>query len=711
MEKKLRYAWNPRVTSDLSKDEGGKQTYGWSFTETDWNEKELAEMIRTRSYIPSKLKDGHKILTKVLGVYNVVLDFDKNEPNLLNFLEEARRWKFSWVAHTTVNHQKEKINPDTKLAEPGTAVDKFRVIIPLSTPISNAEYELSVEFWLKKFPKLDTSSFQGNRYFLVNPKAEVFLHDFKDADGNTVFFDPYDSKMISVKQQKKKNKKSLGDFEKGDGLLKYDGTNITYADIIEKTRVICPYCKPADRQDPSKQNAFVDFNDAGQMYLYCSSEDKTYWINPKEIDPSRSKLFFNEDVGFVARLLEDGNNFKVFKNNDDWLSYCNANNINYESKTFLPRRSIIFDPSKPSGLQEEYFNLFEQSIFLQNSRPSSNKLNDEQTTSQLKQNTPVIYELLLNVFGDEKYILSFINWNSAIINEREKVDTCWLITSHEQGVGKGLMFDRILKPIYGDKQSLMVNAARMAKNFNSQDLNCWLKCYDEVFKAGDTVENLARREWLKFIITSKEQTIELKGYDAFQVKNHMNLILFSNSDHPLFLENQDRRFNVIHNEDAKKVEALSFYDGIDNMRKKISAELQNFTYIILSYNYNKELANKAIVSVAKQNLQSLSSDPYADFAKALRNKDADYFLLAEIFPLTSEEKLFMKSKTKSAEEVEAEAAIIEGYIPAKFMSRIAKYHFQKTHYKKILERLKMNGITSQTHRLTIGNTISAYKNK
>jgi hypothetical protein len=191
----------------------------------------------------------------------------------------------------------------------------------------------------------------------------------------------------------------------------------------------------------------------------------------------------------------------------------------------------------------------------------------------------------------------------------------------------------------------------------------------------------------------------------------MNLILFSNSDHPLFLENQDRRFNVIHNENARKVEALSFYDGIDNMRKKISAELQNFTYIILSYNYDKELANKAIVSVAKQSLQSLSSDPYTEFAEALRNKDVDYFLLAEIFPLTSEERLYMKSKTKSAEEVEAEDAIKEGYIPARFMSRIAKFHFQKTHYKKILERLKMNGVINKTHRVNDWTTISAYEIK
>jgi hypothetical protein len=711
MEKILRYSWNPKVTSDLSKEEGGKKPYGWLFTETNWNEKELTEMIRTRSYIPSELKDGHKILTKVVAVHSVVLDFDKNEPTLLQFLEEAKRWRFSWIAHTTKNHQIEKIDPETQQNIKGSAVDKFRVIIPLTTTISNSEYELSVEFWLKKFPKLDTSSFQGNRYFLVNPKAEVYFHDFKDGEGNTVFFDPYESKMISPKQQKKKNKKSLGDFEKGDVLLKYDETKIIYADITEKTIVICPYCNPADRQDPSKHNAFVDFNDAGQMYLYCSSEDKTYWINPKEIDPSRSKLFFNEDVGFVARLTEDKNGFKVFKNNDDWLSFCNANNINYESKTFLPRRSIIFDPSKPSGLQEEYFNLFEQSIFLQNSRRSSNKLSDEQTISLLKQRTQVIYEILLNVFGDEKYVLSFINWNAAIINEREKVDTCWLITSHEQGIGKGLMFDRILKPIYGDRQAVMVNSARMAKNFNSQDLNCWLKCYDEVFKAGDTVENLARREWLKFIITSKEQTIELKGYDAFQVKNHMNLILFSNSDHPLFLENQDRRFCVIHNEDAKKVEALSFYDGLDNMRKKISAELQHFTDIILSYNYNKELANKAIVSVAKQNLQSLSSDPYAEFAKALNDRDVDYFLLAEIFPLTSEERAYKKSMTKSAEEDEAETAIKEGYIPARYMSRISKFHFQKTHYKKILERLKMNGVINKTHRVNDWTTISAYKIK
>ena len=261
------------------------------------------------------------------------------------------------------------------------------------------------------------------------------------------------------------------------------------------------------------------------------------------------------------------------------------------------------------------------------------------------------------------------------------------------------MFDRILKPIFGDKQSIMVNSARMARNFNSQDQNCWLKCYDEVFKAGDTVENLSRREWLKFIITAKEQTIELKGYDAFQVKNHMNLILFSNSDHPLFLENQDRRFNVIHNDKAKKTEELSFYKGIDHMRECIFSELQNFTDIVLSYNYDKEQANKAIDSFAKQNLKNMSGDGYTEFAEALKNKDITYFLLNEIFPPTEHERIFESNNEKSSIEVEVEFAISRGYIPARRMNRLAKFHFNKTPYKNILHRLKLNGVVSKTIRV------------
>ena len=38
--KKLKYSYNPQLTSNLSKADGGKITEGWILAETNWNEKE-----------------------------------------------------------------------------------------------------------------------------------------------------------------------------------------------------------------------------------------------------------------------------------------------------------------------------------------------------------------------------------------------------------------------------------------------------------------------------------------------------------------------------------------------------------------------------------------------------------------------------------------------------------------------------------------------
>ena len=103
-------------------------------------------------------------------------------------------------------------------------------------------------------------------------------------------------------------------------------------------------------------------------------------------------------------------------------------------------------------------------------------------------------------------------------------------------------------PLFGEKQSQMMNGSRIAKNFNKIDMNCFLRGYNEVFSAGNARENLHRKESLKDLITAQYQSIEIKGVDTFQSHNFMNFILFSNSEHPIFLDDEDRRFNVIRND-------------------------------------------------------------------------------------------------------------------------------------------------------------------
>ena len=717
--KKFYYSYNPQITPGMSKDEGGQKTKGWILHNVNWNEKELTQIIRTKSYITSELKDGYKTKSNVKKVFNIILDFDKGSPTFNEFVDIANRYKFAWVAHTTVSHRKPKRDKETGEEIPGTEVDKFRVIIPLKESITESAYNSCLQFWEKKYPSIDTTSFQGNRYFMVNPVAEVVFHNtYIDKDGNTqetIFLDPYKVNMINDSFKKKpvgrpklQNNEELtndGAFSIDDSVTTKEGNKISIRDITEKTQIICPFCDPANRQNPDKHNAFLNFNSAGQVYLYCSSENKTYWSHSHELVSNKSSLFFNENLGYACRIIEDEedrkqsrNGYVVFKNNEDWKNYCHHNNVNPACKTYLPRLNIIFDPKKPSGLQEKYFNMFEESEYLRNHDNTASLLSENEVLELMKSKTPVIYEIMLNVLGKDEYLIRFLNWNAVILKERSKVDTAWLITSKTQGIGKGLIFDRILQPIYGKHQSTLVQGDRIANNFNSQDQTEWLRVYDEVYTAGNPKENLARKEWLKYIITAREQTIELKGIDAFQVENHMNLILYSNNECPIFLDSQDRRFNVIRNENTKKTSELSFYKSDKEMVEKIDNELSVFADLLLRYEYSTELANRAINTEAKEQMQERARDECEEFVNALKNRDVEYFLLDEIFPPRQGE---IEMGEKISIYGHALGSFIRnGEIPAQVLNKICSYHFKNINYKQILNRLKQKGLENATKRFS-----------
>ena len=219
-------------------------------------------------------------------------------------------------------------------------------------------------------------------------------------------------------------KLSKADFSTELEVTLSDGSKKKIREIKNKVQILCPFCNPADRQNPDKHNAFIDINKAGQYYLYCSSQDKTFWCNANEINIEHCILFYNEEVGFVARLEQESGSYKVFKNNDDWMNYCFQNNVNPNCKLFLPRRPIIFDPSQSGGLRESYFNMFRESKFLQKCKTSKEKLNDDRVILLMKEHTPVIHEIMMNVFGEEEYLLKFINWNAAILTRKRKSRYC-----------------------------------------------------------------------------------------------------------------------------------------------------------------------------------------------------------------------------------------------------------------------------------------------
>ena len=117
-----------------------------------------------------------------------------------------------------------------------------------------------------------------------------------------------------------------------------------------------------------QHNAFIDLNEAGQYYIFCSSESKTYWQDSREIDAAKSKLFWNESVGGPSMI--------------DYVSYNGDGPFTYSRMQLIliitvyrkilirifdliyQGREIIFNPGLSGGLNDEYYNLFEETEFM-----------------------------------------------------------------------------------------------------------------------------------------------------------------------------------------------------------------------------------------------------------------------------------------------------------------------------------------------------------
>ncbi|MFA8451807.1 MAG: hypothetical protein ACEPOW_14020, partial [Bacteroidales bacterium] len=120
-------------------------------------------------------------------VHFIVLDFDEGNPTFEEIISIIKRFQFSCFLHTTTSHRKIRYD-DLGIELP--KMDKFRIIIPLTKPISLDEYRNMTEFWKQKFPTIDDTCFHGERFYYVARNAETYLHNSYNEFGEIVFLNP-----------------------------------------------------------------------------------------------------------------------------------------------------------------------------------------------------------------------------------------------------------------------------------------------------------------------------------------------------------------------------------------------------------------------------------------------------------------------------------------------------------------------------------------
>jgi hypothetical protein len=145
--------------------------------------------------------------------------------------------------------------------------------------------------------------------------------------------------------------------------------------------------------------------------------------------------------------------------------------------------------------------------------------------------------------SDETIYQYVISWLAHIIQfPANKIGTGILFKS-EQGAGKGILFDMIIKHIIGRDYSTNVNDMnQLLGQFNSIVEGKLLTVCDEIQNYGGAYKS---NDKLKSLITNESLIIERKGFDSQSVEDFNNYVFLTNNEWAVKVETSDRRYIII----------------------------------------------------------------------------------------------------------------------------------------------------------------------
>lgn len=229
--------------------------------------------------------------------------------------------------------------------------------------------------------------------------------------------------------------------------------------------------------------------------------------------------------------------------------------VTYESERV---NQIINDPAEELIFNEngiKYFNLFENTKYL------VEKPNVEKDWSTIQK---VLFNLCNNNGENYEWV---INWLSCLYQYPMYRFTTSLIFIGEKGSGKG-MFSKVMRFIFG-KCCYSANSKDLISNFNSHLFEGKL-----LLLANEIVDQKNKYQFsndLKEFVTEETLSVEKKFSDRYLAKNYIKLVLFSNSNQPIAIEEGDRRYAVFKSKkiDMSYSERNDFFENEDFFKNQV----------------------------------------------------------------------------------------------------------------------------------------------
>jgi hypothetical protein len=168
------------------------------------------------------------------------------------------------------------------------------------------------------------------------------------------------------------------------------------------------------------------------------------------------------------------------------------------------------------------------------------------------------FKLVKYMVPNDKYREWVLDWMAGIIQNKGH-KWRWVIFFYSFGkqVGKGSIF-RVMELILGEDNTMETQVALMLDK-GSMYTDRQLVLIDECKSKGDWAEKNHLANDLKMIITGKKVSARRMRVDYKQVQNNANFMIFSNDKKAISLDDEDKRYLVIHHDSPRLTQ--KFYDN------------------------------------------------------------------------------------------------------------------------------------------------------
>lgn len=241
-------------------------------------------------------------------------------------------------------------------------------------------------------------------------------------------------------------------------------------------------------------------------------------------------------------------------------------------------------------------------------------------TKQVSGPPKTINKLVSHVLGgDPAAIEHFYNWLAVIAQKHDRTGTSWVFQSL-QGSGKGILFHKVLTPIFGEDNVVSKRVDEIESQFTGFFRNKFIVYIDEMeIGKGDYFSKVTAK--LKNIIVEPRVSIRSMYNEPIEVKNYSNLIFATNKIQGAQIDMDDRRYNVgVY----QRIPATSVLTD-QEIDVDIPSEVEAFAHYLRTRNADVAKARKPLDNAARRILQRIGQTGIDEISMNLKAGNLQYF--------------------------------------------------------------------------------------